>query len=110
MRGFGEERRQCVACVAGRGGDGGEMKPKDIGGAEDGAAADQMAVAVINCLQAVEIEEQDGERTAGAVGAFRLVFQNVEESAVVGETGEGIADRTMVDLLEEPGVLKKSAT
>jgi len=106
--GFRQNEGKFIAAVSRGSVNGAAVNPEDVGESADGAAADEMAVIIIDCFQAIEIEEQDGKRTAGAVGAFRLVFQNVEETAVVGETGEGIADGKMVDLFKEPRVVKKS--
>jgi hypothetical protein len=85
------------------------VNAENIGEAADGAAADEMAVTVVNRFEAIKIEEQHGEGTAGPVGAFGLVFENVKEAAVISETGERIADGKMADLFEEAGVFKQRA-
>src|SRR5437660_479446 len=69
-----------------------------------------MAVAVVYFFQFIEVEKQHGEGPAVAIGALRLVFKNIEQAAVVGETGERVADGKMANLLEEPGVIEKRAT
>src|SRR5258708_33989787 len=86
------------------------MNPENIGEAADGAAADEMAVTIVNRLQTIEVEKQHGEGPASALGALRLVFKNIEQAAVVGKAGERIADGKMADLFEEPGVIEKRAT
>src|SRR6266581_4973043 len=73
------------------------------------AAADKMAVTVVDIFQAIEVKKQHGEGPAGAVGAVRLVFEDVEQAAIIGEAGERIADSKMVDLFKELGVIEKRA-
>jgi len=77
--------------------------------AADGAAADEVAVGVVNLFEAVEIEKQKGEGTAAAIGALGFAFEDVEETAIVGEAGERIADGEMADLFEEAGVIEEGA-
>src|SRR5258708_8314034 len=69
-----------------------------------------MAIAIVYFFQLIEIKKQHGEGPAGAIGALRLVFKNIEQAAVVGKAGERIADGKMANLFEEPGVIEKRAT
>src|SRR5713226_7899376 len=86
------------------------VNAENTGETADSPAADEMAISIVNRFQTVEIEKQYGKRTAGAIGAFRFVFENVKEAAVIGETGERVANGKMVDLFEEPRVIEKRAT
>ena len=85
---FRENQREFVAAVSRGGIDGTAVNAENIGEAADGTAAYEMAVAVVYFFQFIEVEKQHGEGPAGAIGAFRLVFKNIEKAAVVGETGE----------------------
>src|SRR5712664_1730024 len=70
-------------------------------------AANQVAVRVIDFLQAIEIEEQDGERPAITIGALGFRFQDVEQSAVVRQTGERVADGQVANLLEKARIVQQ---
>src|SRR5579863_6516961 len=85
------------------------MDAQNGGHAAERTASNQMAEVIVNLFQAVEIEQKDSERSAGAVGAFRFIFEDVEQAAIIGEPGERIADGEMADLLEEARVIKKRA-
>src|SRR5260370_7668453 len=85
------------------------MKAECVGRAACGAGAKEMGEVVVDFLQAIEVEKQHRERPAGAIGALRLVFKNIEKAPVVGKAGEGIAHCQMVNLFEEPRVVNKSA-
>jgi hypothetical protein len=65
-----------------------------------------VAVGVVDFLQAVEVEEQDCEGTAVAIGTLGFAFEDVEETAVVGQAGERVADGQVLDLFEEAGVVE----
>src|SRR5882762_478232 len=110
LLGFRENQGEFVTAITGGGIDGAAMNAENIGEAADGAAADEMTVAVVNFFQFIEVEKQHGEGPAAAIGALRLAFKNIEQPAVVGESGERIADGKMVNLLEEPSVIEKCAT
>jgi len=106
---LGQDESELVAAVACGGIDGAAMNAQNGGQAAERAAADEMAEAIVDFFQAVEIEEQDGERSAGAVGAFSFVLKDVEETSVVGEAGERIADSKVADLFEEARVIEERA-
>jgi hypothetical protein len=84
---FWEHQGKLVAAVAGGGVDGAAVDAQGVGKTADGAAANEVAVSVVDFLQAVEIEEQNGEGPAGAIGALGFAFEDVEEPAVVGQAG-----------------------
>jgi len=58
-----------------------------------------VAVAVVDLLQAVDVEEQDRKRSLRPLRPLDLSIQHVHELAVVGQTGQGIAQRQMPQLL-----------
>src|SRR5690242_21389974 len=83
------------------------MDAKDVGDAANGAAANQVAVAIVNQFQAIEVEKQNRKRAAGAVRALGFIFENVKQAAVVGKPRERVADRHVADALEKAGVIEK---
>src|ERR1700681_2228836 len=85
------------------------MDAEGGGEAAECAGANQVAVGIVDFFQAVEIEEQNGEGAAVAIGALSFSFENVEQTAVVGEAGEGIADGEVLNLFEEAGVVEQRA-
>src|SRR5579862_2006619 len=107
--GFRENEREFVAAVASSGVDGAAMDTENISQSADGAAADKVAVGVINFLETVNVEEKNGEGATGAVGAFGFVFENIKQAAVVCQTGKRIADGEMADLFEKARVIEKRA-
>src|SRR5258708_33496120 len=86
--GFGKNEGEFVAAVTRGGIDGTAMNAEYIGKAAYGAAAKEMAEVVVDFLQAIEVEKQHRERPAGAIGALRLVFQNIEQGEGGGKGGE----------------------
>src|SRR5208282_5180217 len=98
-----------VTAVARGGIDGAAMNSQNSSQTAEGAASDKMAELVVDFLQAVEIEKQHGEGPAGAVRALGFVFQDVEQTAIVGEAGERVADGKMANLFEEPRIIEKRA-
>jgi len=85
------------------------MDAEGVGEAAECAAADKVAVGIVDFFQAVEIEKENGEGAAVAIGALSFAFENVEQTAVVGEAGEGIADSEVLNLFEEAGVVEQRA-
>src|ERR1700736_2136374 len=69
-----------------------------------------MAVTVVNGFEAVHIKEHDAERPLGAARAIEFGFDDRDEAAVVGKSGEGIACRQRTNLVEEPGLIDERAT
>ena len=106
---FRQNESKLVATIARGGVDGAAMDAQDRRESAESAAANQMAEAVVDFLQAVEIEQQDSEGPAGAVGALGFVLEDIEEPAVIGKAGERVADGEMADLFEELGIIEKSA-
>src|SRR5690242_7960540 len=104
---FRQNESELVAAVACRGVDCAAIDAENRGQAAKRAAADQMAELVIDFFQAVEIEQQNRKGPAGAVSTLGLILQNIEKVAIVCEAREGIADREMANLLEEPGVIEE---
>src|SRR5713226_313347 len=50
-----------------------------------------MSVAVVDCLQSVQVKEQQGKLSARAPATLDLRIEHVYEAAIVGQTGQWIA-------------------
>ena len=86
-----EHDHEFVAAPAGqqvRGPDGGQDALRN--GAQDVVALD-VAVAVVDFLEGVQVDEDDRERRAVAVGLVRGDGEPVFEGAPVGRAGERVA-------------------
>ena len=110
LLGFRENEGKFVAAIPRGSINGAAVKAENIGEPAEGAAADEMAVAVVDGFQAIKIEKQDSESPAAAIGALRFVFEEVEETTVIGKAGEWVAYGKVVDLFKEPGVIQQRAT
>jgi len=106
---FRQHKSKFIAAVPRGGINGAAIDAKCVGNAANCAATDEVAVAIVNFFQAVEIEQEKREGAAGAVGALGFVFEDVKQAAIVGEAGERIADGEMADLFEEARVVEKRA-
>jgi len=107
--GFRQNKSKLIAAIASSGVDSAAVDAESLGETAESPAADQMAVIVVDDFEAVEVEEKNSEGPAGAVSALRFTFENVEETAVVGETGERVADSQVADLFEEVSVVQEGA-
>ena len=85
------------------------MNPQNVPKTADCAAAHEVAVVVVDFFQIIQIEEEHGERTAAAVRALGLIFQDIEQMPVVRQAGERIADGEVANLFEEVSVVQKCA-
>jgi len=110
LLGFGQDQAKFVAAVACGSVYGAAVDAQNIGEAADSAAADEMAVAIVDDFQTIEIQKQNRERAAGAVGALGLVLKDIEQTAVVREAGERIADGHVMNAFEEASVIEERAT
>ena len=75
----------------------------DSAGLHERLAARQMAVVVVDLLEAVEVEEQHRQRTAAAHRALGLAPQHLVEVARIGQQRQIVGDRQRVGLLRWPG-------
>jgi len=110
LLGFGKNEGKFVAAVTRGSIDGAAVDAENIGEAADGAAADEMAVTVVDNFQTIDIEKQNGERASGAIRAFGLVLKDIKQAAVVREAGERIADGHVMDAFKEASVIEERAT
>ena len=105
--GLRQDHHELVAAVARR----------DVGLAHGGAdqeadlaqraAAAQVAVLVVDRLEAVEVHEQQRQRAAVAVDELQLALERLVEVAEVVERRHLVGDRQLARLLEQPHVLER---
>ena len=84
------------------------MDAQDVCESIEGMAADQVAISIVDLFQTIEVEEENGEGAAVAIGALGFRFKDVEQAAVVGESGERVADGEVANLLEEARVVEEN--
>src|SRR5215471_12989486 len=105
--GLRQHQGKLVATVASGSIDCATMNPQNVCQAAQGPAANQVAVRVVDFFQSVEIEEQDREGPAIAIGALGFCFEHVEQPPVICQAGERIADGQVLDLLEQSRVIQQ---
>src|SRR5262249_8694036 len=93
QRRFWQDEGEFVATVSRRHIDFPAVDAQHVRHTAQSAAANDVPVGVVDLLQTIEIEQEDGKRTASPVMALDLRIEAVEEMTVVGETGERITDR-----------------
>src|SRR5712692_3491363 len=64
-----------------------------------------MAMAVVDFLQSVEVEQKKRKTPSRASRTLRLRVEHVEQAAVVGQTRERVTGHQMPDLLFHPFAL-----
>src|SRR5215469_10263230 len=106
---FRENQSKFVAAVTGSSINRAAMKAQDVRNAAKSAAANEVAVGVVNRLQAIQVEKEHGKGTPGAQGAFGFRVQHIEQLAIVGKAGERVAGRKMPYLFERLGAVEQSA-
>src|SRR5258707_7194978 len=98
---FRQDESEFVAAIGGGGVNGGAVDAQDMREPIERVATDEVAVGVVDFLEAVEVQEENGEGAAVAIGALGFGFENVQQAAGVGEPRERVADGEMTHLLEE---------
>src|SRR5260370_5293217 len=68
-----------------------------------------MPVGIVDFLEAIEVEQENSEGPAVAIGALGFRFEDIEQTAIVGKPGERVAYGEVANLLEEAGVVEESA-
>ncbi len=77
-------------------------------GLDQRLAARQVAVAVVDLLEAVQIQEQQRQRPAVARGALGLTPQRLVEVARVVQPGQVVGDRQSLRLLQRERVIERN--
>ena len=58
--------------------------------AAERAVSRQMAAKVVNALEVIEVQQQQGERALTAFGAEHFALEAVHEFAIICQTGQGV--------------------
>src|SRR2546425_9985333 len=85
------------------------MNPENIREAAERAAAYHVAMGVIDFLQAVQVQQEDGERSAVAVRALGLIFERVQQAPVVRQARQRVTAGQVADLLKQSRVVQQGA-
>src|SRR5260370_19397857 len=104
-----QHESELVAAVTRSGVDGAAMNAQDVRESIERVAADEMPVGIVDFLEAIEVEQENREGTAVAIGALGFRFEDIKQTAIVGKAGERVAYGEMTDLLEEAGGVGGSA-
>ena len=73
--------------------------------ADEELIARAVSEAVVDDLEAVEIEEEHGEQLASALGARQGEGEAIDEERSIGQAGEGVAEGLPRELVEPAGEL-----
>ena len=65
--------------------------------------ADAMAEGVVDVLESVEIDEQDGNRHLASAGSGKHLLGPVEDQGSVRQPGQRVMDRLITDLVDQSG-------
>ncbi len=79
----------------------------DVGRLDEGAAAEQVAVGIVDSLETVEIDEEQRQRPAAAHRALRFLAKGVVEVPRVEELGEVVGDRQRLGASHAEGVRQR---
>src|SRR5256884_4857693 len=69
------------------------MDAKHIGQAAQRPAAAQVAIGVVDLLQPIQVEQQNGERSSRTPRSFDLRVEDVEQSEVIAQACKGVGNR-----------------
>src|ERR1700732_865886 len=108
VQSFRQDESEFVAAIARGGVNGAAVDAQDVRESTERVAADEMAVGVVDFLEAVEVQEENSEGGGVGIGALGFGCEDVEQAAVVGEPRKRVADGEMAYLLEEAGIVEES--
>ena len=100
-----EQHRELVAAETGDRVLGPEADGQPLAEADEELIARAVTEAVVDHLEAIEVEEEHGEQLAPALGARQGVGEAIYEQCAVGEAGERVAERLPRELVEATGEL-----
>lgn len=95
---------ELVASVAEDGIDGKHEGAEGLAEFGEETAADQVPVGVVDCFEAIQIDEDEAERSAGQTGGFALLAEEAVELALVEEAGTVIGDGELLNAFDGSGV------
>ena len=102
---LGQQRHELVAAVAGRDVDLANAAADGVGDAPQDLVAGDVAEAVVDRLQVVEIQHDQAERPAGPVAARDLALEGREEEGPVVQAGERVHGRHPDRRVARPALL-----
>ena len=94
-----DQHGELVAAEAGHGVAGAGGGAEAFGDSHEQAVAGRMPEAVVDRLEVVEVQEQHGDRIGAPVAAVHGMGEPVQEQRPVGQAGEGVVERLVVELL-----------
>src|SRR6267143_1041817 len=99
---LGQDDAKLVAAISGDSIDRAATGAQRIAEPAKCPVAGQVAVAIIDLLQSIQVEQQQGKRSSGAPGSFDLRVQNVKDPAVIAQAGKRVGHRQELRLLFSP--------
>ena len=102
--GVGQQHDELVAAVAGDDVVVAQLAAHRLGDRAQDVVPGQVAVLVVDRLEVVEVEQQAGQRGAGAARAGDLLAHAQVQRAVVEQPGQGVGDRGEAGVLVGLGV------
>src|SRR5437016_4819594 len=107
--GFRKHQSKLITAVTRGGIDGAGVHAKNVAETADGVRADQMAVAIVDLLEIVEIHQDYGEAASATAGALDFALEGVQQGTIIAQAGERIADGEPPHLLEKTGIIEQCA-
>ena len=81
-------------------------RPQPLGHLDEDRVAGRVAVGVVDALERVDVEEEDGDGGPGPLGDGEGVVEPVEQQGPVGQAGEVVVDGAVGELLvHEPDLV-----
>ena len=102
--GFGHVAQQQRELVAAESGDGvatAHTRPQSLGDDHQDLVADGVAEAVVDRLEVVEIDEEQGDSVVRALGPLNPLFHAIAKEHAIGQIGQRIVERLMRKLVLE---------
>src|SRR6267142_2760527 len=72
---------------------------QNIGHPAERMASDQMAVAVVDLFQSIQVKQQQGKLPARALGALDFHIKHFRKMAVVGKSRQWVASRLLTEMI-----------
>src|SRR5216684_95338 len=95
---FRQDHRKLVSAVARRCIDV-PAEAQNIGHPAEGMASDQMAVAVVDFLQSIQVKQQQGKLPPGALRTLDFHIQHFRKMAIVGQSRQRVASRLLTEMI-----------
>src|SRR5207302_8062811 len=105
--GFRKHQSKLIAAVTRGGIDGAGVQAKNVAETANGVRADQMAVAIIDLLEIVEIHQDHGEASSATAGTLDFALERVQQGTIIAQAGERIADGEPPHLLDKTGIIEQ---